>query len=139
MLLKFLGCMILAGILEYLMFIIAAKFFEWRFLTKSQSVVMLYDSIYSMIEAGFNNDNQLRVSVNLEYCKSKIKFRNAVEANLKIQIMLQKCLKNYYILEYLADQLNDDLEGTEVMECKKIIEEICEEIRTMKNNHAEQE
>lgn len=142
MLLKFLGCMILAAVLEFVLWLSAVKFFEWRFLKKSNSILMLYDSIYPMIADKFNNDKSLKVSVRFEYFGSKVRFRNALEASLKIEILIQKALKDYYIVKFLveefAEDLIEDFDNWEIVDCKEQLEGACYEIRELINKHGQE-
>ena len=142
MLLKFFGCMILAAILEFVLWFVIVNFFEWRFKKKSNSIVMLYDSIYPMIAENFNNDKSLKVSIKFQYFGSKVKFRNALEASLKIELLIHKALKDYYIVKFLVEEFSEnlmpDFENWEIVDCKEQLEEACREIRKLRNNHGQE-
>ena len=62
-LLQFLGCMIFAGIIEYVLWYLAIKFFEWRFLRKAHAVCFLYDATNPLIEGNFNEDNSMKIFI----------------------------------------------------------------------------
>ena len=84
LLLKILGCMILAAVIEYVLWLAALRFFEWRFLKKAESICCLYDSVITHICNNNYYDKPLKISVNFEHFKSKVKFHNSLDAILKI-------------------------------------------------------
>jgi len=137
MLLKFLLSMILAGIVTLAIFRAIVKFFEWRFLSKSESIFMLFECIYPMIEDDFNNDKSMKVFVKFQHGKCKIKFRDAVEAGLKFELLVQRNFKNYRIFEYVMSIWDEDLQGSEMQECKEELEKLCCEVRTLVNKAQE--
>ena len=137
MLLKVLGCMILAAIIEYIILRSIVQYYEHRFFKQANSIFMLYDCIYPMIEDGFNNDKQLKVFVKYEYGRCKIKFRNAVEAGLNFELLVQKALKSYRIVEFVMSMVNEDTSDTEMFECRKDLEKTCCEVRTLVNKAQE--
>lgn len=136
MLLRFLGCMIIAAIIEGILFYLIAKISERRFLKKTDAILMLYDTIYPMLADNFNDDNSLKVSVKFEYCNSKIKFRNANEAGLKFELLVRRALRNYYVCEYALNLLGIDFTITNLDECIKDLEEVCQEIIELRCENA---
>ena len=139
MLWKFLLSMVLAYIIEMLILRTLVQFFEWRFFKKANAFLTLYKSIYTMLEDKFNNDNSMKVSIKYEYCKSKIKFRNALEASIKLEILLQRVFRNYYIVEFIMSMIDSDLDGTEMKADKEELEEICHKIRMLTSDNQEEQ
>lgn len=137
-LLEFLGCMILAGVLEYALWWIAIKFFEWRFLRKAQAVCFLYDATIQLIEGNFNEDNSMKIMVKYKHCGCKLKFHNAHEASLKIELLIHKALKNYYIVKWLIDGIENESEKLEIDEAKEFLEELCQEMRSIIDNQKQE-
>lgn len=138
MLLEFLGCIILAAVVEYILWFATASFFERRFFKKANAIFILYDSIYYMIEDNFNRDNLMKVSAKYEFCGCKIKFKNALEASLKFEILVQRALKNYHIVKYLIDGIAENFESTEISMCKNDLEKCCYEIRKLIINNKQE-
>ena len=139
-LLQFLGCMIFAGVVEYVLWCMAIKFFESRFLRKAQAVCFLYDATNPLIEGNFNEDNSMKVFIKYKYCGCKIKFHNALEASLKMELLIQKALKNYYIVKWLLEWVENETESEklEIDEAKEFLEEMCHEMREIINNQAQE-
>ena len=139
MLFKFLGCMILAAIIEYILLRSIIQYYEHRFFKQANSLFMLYECIYPMLEDGFNNDKQLKVFVKFEYGRCKIKFRNAVEAGLKFELLVQKSFKSYRVVEFIMNMVGEDTSDTDMFEWKKDLEKTCCEVRTLVNKAQEKE
>lgn len=137
MLLKFLGCMVLAAIIEYILLRSIIKYYEQRFLNQANSICMLYECIYPMLEDDFNNDKKMKVFVKFKHGKCKIKFRNAVEAGLNFELLVQKAFKSYRVVEFVMSMVNQDTSGTDMFECKQDLEKICCEVRTLVNEAQE--
>ena len=137
MLLKFLGCMVLAAIIEYILLRSIIWYYERHFLNQADSILMLYECIYPMIEDDFNNDKKMKVFVKFQHGRCKIKFRNAVEAGLNFELLVQKALKSYRVVEFVMSMVNQDTSGTDTLECRKDLEKICCEVRTLVNKAQE--
>jgi len=137
-LLEFLGCMILAGVIEYALWWMAIKFFEWRFLRKAHAICFLYDATCQLIEAKFNENNSMKIFVKYEHCGCKIRFHNALEASLKIELLIHKALKNYYIVKWLLDWFENESEKLEIDEAKEFLEELCQEMRGIIDNQTQE-
>ena len=137
-LLIFLGSMVLAGVIEYLLWQSAISFFEWRFLRKAKSILLLYDATLQILQNKFNDNNSMKISLKYEHCGNKIKFRNALEASLKIELLIHKALKNYYIIKWLIDADEENLEEFQIEDAKKKLEEICYEMRNIVNTQEQE-
>ena len=137
-LLQFLGCMILAGVIEYVLWCVAIKFFEWRFLRKAHAVCFLYDATNPFIEGNFNEDNSMKIFIKYKHYGYKIKFHNALEASLKIELLIHKALKNYYIVKWLLDWFENESERLEIDEAKEFLEELCHEMRGIIDNQTQE-
>lgn len=137
MLLKLLGCMILAAIIEFILLRTIIQYYEHRFFKQANSIFLLYECIYPMIEDGFNDDKKLKVFVKYEHESCKIKFRNAVEAGLGFELLVQKAFKSYRVVEFVMSMVNQDTSGTDTFECKQDLEKICCEVRTLVNKAQE--
>ena len=137
MLSKLLLSMILAGIVTVAIFQIIVKIFEWRFLNKAESIFMLFECIYPMLEDDFNNDNSMKVWVKFKHGKCKIKFHDAAEACLKFELLVQRVFKDYRVVEYVMGMWDKNLEGTEMIECREELEKLCSEVRTLVNKTQE--
>lgn len=137
MLFKILGAMLLAAIIEFILLRTIIQYYEHRFFKQANSIFLLYECIYPMIEDGFNDDKKLKVFVKYVHGSCKIKFRNAVEAGLGFELLVQKAFKSYRVVEFVMSMVNEDTSGTEMFECRKDLEEICCEVRTLVNKAQE--
>lgn len=137
MLPKLLLSMILAGIVTTMIFQVIVKVFEWRFLSKAESIFMLYECIYPMLEYDFNNDKAMKVFVKFQHGRCKIKFHDAVEAGLRFELLVHRAFRSYRIVEYVMSIWDKDLEGSEMLECKEELDKICCEVRTLVNKAQE--
>lgn len=120
--------MVLAGIIEYVMWIIALRFFEWRFLQKAEAISFLVDSLMSFVHNNFSKDKPVQISVKYSHFKYKIKFHTSLEAVAKIELIIYKAMRDYKIARYLDEKEYPD-EELEIDEAKKYLEEICKELR----------
>ena len=98
-----------------------------------------YECIYPMIEDKFNEDNALKVSVKFNYCNCKIKFRSSLDASIKVEILVQRALKNYYILEFIMGMIGQNLENTDAMVAKEDLEKLCHEVRCLTSYNQEEQ
>ena len=130
--------MILAAIIEFILWIGAIKFFEMRFLRKAKSISLLYDATYQFIADNFNEDNAMKISVKYQHCGSKIKIRSGLEASLKIELLIHKAFKDYYIVKWLLEWVENESEKLDVDEAKEFLEEICYEMRELINKQSPQ-
>ena len=130
--------MILAAIIEFILWIGAIKFFEMRILRKAKSISLLYDATYQFIADNFNEDNAMKISVKYQHCGSKIKIRSGLEASLKIELLIHKAFKDYYIVKWLLEWVENESEKLDVDEAKEFLEEICYEMRELINKQSPQ-
>lgn len=120
--------MVLAGIIEYVIWLMVLKFFEWRFLKKAEAISFLVDSVMTFVQDDFSEEKPIQVSVKFNHFKYKIKFRTSFEVVLKIELIVHRAMRDYNIARYLDDREYLDAE-VEIDEAKKYLEEICEELR----------
>lgn len=120
--------MVLAGIIEYVIWLMALKFFEWRFLKKAEAISFLVDSIMTFVQNYFSEEKPIQVSVKVNHFKYKIKFRTSLEIVAKVESIIHRAMWDYKIARYLDDREYLDAE-VEIDEAKKYLEEICKELR----------
>lgn len=120
--------MVLAGIIEYVMWIIALRFFEWRFLQKAEAISFLVDSLMTFVNDNFSESKPVQISVKYNHFKYKIKFRTSLEVVVKIEVIIQRAIRNYKIARYLDEKEYPD-EKLEIDEAKEYLEEICKDLR----------
>ena len=135
---KILLCMILAGVIEYTLWIFALRFFENRFLKKAEVICYLYDSICQYIETNYEGEKAVQITVKYNKCKAKIKFRNASEACLEFEALVSKIMRDYKIARWL-DGTKEETDKFEIDEAKEFIEEICCEMKNIMNMHVTEE
>ena len=87
----------------------------------------------------FNVDDSLNVKVKFNYCNSKIKFHNSLEASVKIEILVQRALRNYYIVEYLMGMLGQDFGWDDTLSVKEDLEKLCYEMRKLTSDDQEEQ
>ena len=78
------------------------------------------------------------IIISYEHNFSIIKFHNAFEASLKIELLIHKTLKNYYIVKWLLDWVENESEKLEIDEAKEFLDELCHEIREIMNNQTQE-
>ena len=126
---RLLIAMVLAAIIEFAVWHLSIKFFEWRFLKKAESICFLYDSVYQFIDNNFEDAHSVNISLKYKHRKIKIKFHNSSEAMLKIELLIQRALKNYKIVKMLIEGRIDESEKFEIDECKEYLESMREEMK----------
>ena len=136
---KFLMAMVLAAIIEGLIIVALIQFFEWRFFQKANSIMMIYECVYPMIEGKFNVDDSLKVKVKFNYCNCRIKFHNSLEASIKIEILVQRALRNYNIVEYLMGMIGQDFGWDDTLSVKEDLEELCCQMRKLTSDDKEEQ
>lgn len=136
LLLKLLISMVLAAIIEYVIRLLALRFFKWRFLRKAELISYLADSVLSFIYNNCNEDKNIQISVKYKHCKCKIKFHNSLEATSKIELLVYYAMKYYKIARYL-DGREEITEKLEIDEAKEYLETICQEMREVIKNQEE--
>lgn len=52
--------MILAGIIEYVMWLIALRFFEWDFLNKAEAISFLVESVLPFVSNNFSGNKPVQ-------------------------------------------------------------------------------
>ena len=136
---KFLLSMVLAAVIEGVIIVALIQFFEWRFFKKADSIMMIYECVYPMIEETFNADDSLKVKVKFNYCNCKIKFHNSLEASIKMEILVQRALRNYYIVEFLMGMIARDCGWDDTLAVKESLEELCCQMRKLTSNDQEEQ